>query len=72
MNQRTYVKLQDIFGDVGGLWEFLGVLGVVLVVPVNKLDLQLKILNEVFSFEVDEKQEEKEQMQSLKLIQSKQ
>lgn len=38
-------------GQVGGLWQALSMFGYIVVVPFNKLDLQTKIVNEIFTFE---------------------
>ena len=50
---KSYDKLQATLGNVGGFWSFLMLLGYLLVSPVNKLDLRLKMLNEFFSFEIE-------------------
>jgi hypothetical protein len=55
VNLRSYKKLQDIFGSVGGLYSILEILGILLVSPINKLDLSLKIINQIYTFEIDRK-----------------
>ena len=48
---RTYNTILDILGNIGGLFDLLLFVGMVIVGPISKISLDLNLVNEVFSFE---------------------
>ncbi|CAD8045298.1 unnamed protein product [Paramecium primaurelia] len=61
---REYQKLQDIFGNVGGLWQILFLAMSALLQPVTSTFMNLQMANKLFRFENESNQEGLQAQQS--------
>ncbi|CAK91558.1 unnamed protein product (macronuclear) [Paramecium tetraurelia] len=61
---REYQKLQDIFGNVGGLWQILFLAVSALLQPVTSTFMNLQMANKLFRFENQNNQEGLQAQQS--------
>ncbi|CAD8065428.1 unnamed protein product [Paramecium sonneborni] len=61
---REYQKLQDIFGNVGGLWQILFLAMSALLQPVTSTFMNLQMANKLFRFESQSNQEALQAQQS--------
>ncbi|KAM3144230.1 hypothetical protein pb186bvf_003692 [Paramecium bursaria] len=48
---RKYTKIQDILSNLGGLWQVLFSIALILQKPVSELSFKIQILNSLFNFE---------------------
>ena len=51
INYRSYIKIQDILSNLGGLWQIVFLVFLVVSYPINSLSYKLQILNSLFNFE---------------------
>ncbi|KAM3134859.1 hypothetical protein pb186bvf_013028 [Paramecium bursaria] len=54
INQKTYQKLQDVLAQIGGLWNVLFTLTLILITPFSKFQYRLTMINSLFNFEGSE------------------
>jgi hypothetical protein len=47
---RTYNTILDILGAIGGLFDLLLFIGLIIIGPISKLSLDLHLVNQIFSF----------------------
>lgn len=55
-NYRSYPKVQDALGNLGGLFEILYITCFIIITPFNNLTYSVKILNEIFNFDQEPQQ----------------
>lgn len=59
--ERRYLKIQEIAADIGGLFKFLWIVGLVFMYPISKKLSNIYLMNELFHFQkygVEPKNEE--------------
>ena len=55
IQKRKYTKLSEIFSRIGGYMQFIYTLFSILALFLNKLNLELKIINSIFNFDLEKK-----------------
>ncbi|KAM3134862.1 hypothetical protein pb186bvf_013031 [Paramecium bursaria] len=51
MTKRTYQKMSAVLSQIGGLWNVLFTLALILQYPISNLSYKLAIINSLFNFE---------------------
>ena len=54
VQRRTYKKLPEIFSIIGGYMQLLSTIFSLIALLISKLDLEVKIMNELFNFNIKE------------------
>ena len=52
---RSYIKIPEIFSSIGGYMQLMNTAFILLSIIINKFDLELKILNSIFKFNLKKK-----------------
>jgi hypothetical protein len=55
IQKRKYTKLSEIFSRIGGYMQLIYTLFSILALFLNKLNLELKIINSIFNFDIEKK-----------------
>jgi len=55
IQKRKYTKISEIFSRIGGYMQLFYTLFSILALFLNKLNLELKIINSIFNFDLDKK-----------------
>ena len=55
IQKRKYTKISEIFSRIGGYMQLIYTLFSIMALFLNKLNLELKIINSIFNFDVDQK-----------------
>ena len=65
VNYRSYIKLQDILSNLGGLWQVIFLICQILATPITQLSYKILILNSLFNFEGAEPSEEEDDQSNI-------
>lgn len=49
--ERRYLKIQEIAADIGGLFKFLWIVGIVFMYPISTKSINIDLTNEMFHFQ---------------------
>jgi hypothetical protein len=55
IQKRKYTKLSEIFSRIGGYMQLIYTLFSIMALFLNKLNLELKIINSIFNFDIEKK-----------------
>ena len=55
IQKRKYTKMSEIFSRIGGYMQLIYTLFSIMALFLNKLNLELKIINSIFNFDLDKK-----------------
>ena len=55
IQKRKYTKLSEIFSRIGGYMQLIYTLFSILALFLNKLNVELKIINSIFNFDIEKK-----------------
>ena len=55
IQRRKYTKISEIFSRIGGYMQLIYTLFSIMALFLNKLNLELKIINSIFNFDLDKK-----------------
>ena len=55
IQKRQYTKISEIFSRIGGYMQLIYTLFSIMALFLNKLNLELKIINSIFNFDLDKK-----------------
>ncbi|CAD8044846.1 unnamed protein product [Paramecium primaurelia] len=53
VTQRSYPRVYQYLGDIGGFWEIIYLCSLLFIMPFNNLSYRVSLLNELFNFEMD-------------------
>ncbi|CAD8133321.1 unnamed protein product [Paramecium octaurelia] len=53
ITQRSYPRVYQYLGDIGGFWEIIYLCSLLFIMPFNNLSYRVSLLNELFNFEMD-------------------
>ncbi|CAD8185037.1 unnamed protein product [Paramecium pentaurelia] len=53
ITQRSYPRVYQFLGDIGGFWEIIFLCSLLFIMPFNNLSYRVSLLNELFNFELD-------------------
>ena len=54
IQKRSYTKIAEIFSRIGGYMQLMNTIFLLITALVNKLNFDLKIINEIFKFDIKE------------------
>ena len=54
VQKRTYTKISEIFSRIGGYMQLMNTVFILISLLINKIDVELKILNSIFNFNIKE------------------
>lgn len=49
--ERRYLKIQEIAADIGGLFKFLWIAGILFMYPISTKSINIDLMNEMFHFQ---------------------
>jgi hypothetical protein len=55
IQKRTYTKLSEVFSHVGGYMQLMNTVFSLLALIINKFQMEIKLLNSIFNFNLNEK-----------------